>query len=645
MLDNIRSSARSFGIKLIFGMIIIVFIFWGVGNFSASSGGALAVVNGEAVYLSDFEKMYNRMVEIERKNNPELFNNAEALRIFKYQVLDEAVNAILRRQAAERMGILVTPHEIRAVIAEFPVFHDKNGRFDPELYRQLMQAQGTDMGVFEAGFVEEIRNAKLVRLLLSGAGISTVEARNIFNFSMERRSVDYVLFSAQEYAERAEISDAQISEYYENNKTSFQTPAMTDVEYLLLTPQLLADNYPVSDEEALAFYEKNKERYHFKDRFLSRHIFIFSPEDGSSEEGAAAMIAEARAQIEGVEAQLKAGADFAELAKLYSQDMESKDQGGLVGWLDMGQTGTPEYDAAAFAMSPGETSGIVRTSKGFHIIRLEDKKNEETQPFETTKADIVKELARGKAEMDFGSIQKAAQEGLDLNKPFAELAAEFHVELRRTGLVPVSEAEKTLKLHSGSRQFFMDAVVVKGQGPSSIPVPLDVTDGIALVRIEERRSAGYLPLEQVRDTILQSLRAGKGRELAKAAADAALPLFTGKDSPAAFADKVQTSREAVRAFAQILPLGQVPELAEDLFAASGSVWLPKVYAVDGGYVIARVGAITPVDDAYWNEFKGIFLPQLGKGRELEVLAAFVQNVAATAKVERYYSRVDAIQLR
>ncbi|MDL2290897.1 SurA N-terminal domain-containing protein, partial [Desulfovibrio sp. OttesenSCG-928-F20] len=634
MLDDIRNKAQSLGVKLIFGVIILVFVFWGMGNMAGSSGGSLASVNGEAVTLKEFGRELQRAGEAEHKANPDLYSNEAKYKDFKRRLLTEIVAAKLRLQEAKRLGLVVTPHELKAVIDTFPVFHDDKGVFNSERYVQMLSANNLTPGEFEEDLGKGILESKLMRYVSMSASISEAEARKHFDFVMEKRLVDYVIFNPSDYADKAKVSDAEISDYYDRNKEEFRTPVMADVQYLLLTPDTLGAAYTVSDEEVEERYKVGIDSYKRAATFQSRHIFLPCPPDGSTEPEAEQQIAEAAAKVAEVEKKLAEGADFSDLAKEYSKDLDSAETGGLLGWLEAGQTGSKEFDEAAMALEPGQVSKPVRTAFGFHIIRLEGKTEAHTVPLVEVKNSIVAQLGREKAEADFKSVEQKAEEALQMGTPLTDFGKSLEVAALDSGLLPQEELERKLALHSDARQIFADSIasVAASGKPSTIAMPLATASGIVLVRVNEAKASAIAPLEELRTPISARLEVEKSKELARKAADEALPSFAGKEAPEAYKNAVQRSKPALRVFPVLEPLGQCPDLVQALFSSSSGVWLPGVYETPVGPVIARTAEIEQVKDEEWEQLKGIFMAQYKQSRENEAMDAFVVDLFAKAEI-------------
>lgn len=648
MLSDIRNKAQSFGVKLIFGIIIIVFVFWGVGNMGGMSSDSLAVVNGEKITIREYAKIWERVAREERKNNPEIFENEDAVKQYKRMVLDELISARLFLQEAQRLGVGVTPHELRIVVDTYNEFQDDQGKFDPARYKQMVAALGLTQGEFEDDLRTELTRNKLVRYLGMSSGLSEREAKSVYDFRLEKRPVEYVLFSVGEYAKNAEASDEEVAGYYEKNKAQFRLPVRASVEYLLLTPDTLAGGYPAEEDAVNEYYEAHRAEYHRPASFQARHILILSPADDAAAPADKDAAAKAKEKFDAVLAGLERGDEFADLAKQYSDDMYSADIGGMLSWINAGESGSPELEELAFALEPGEVSKPLRQPQGWHILKLESKKDARDLPLDEVRADIVQELGRAKAEADFPAAHQTAEDALATGVPLAELAATLHVELEKADLVPQEELEKKLAVRSDSRQIFVDAIaaVVGGSGASTIPVPLNIEKGIALVRVNEGRASEIPPLAEVDESIKAVLKLEKGQSLARSAAEEALSSFTGQDAPEAFKDKTAKSvRPAVRVSPSVEPLGPAQALVDDLFTAQSGDWLPAVYDTPAGTVIARAASVEPVAEEEWKSYGPGFVTRYRQYWSGQAAQAFLYNLHKTAKVEVSLDLLDRLNVR
>jgi hypothetical protein len=237
MLDYIRSNAQSFGIKLAFGIIILVFVFWGIGSFTdRNSGSTVATVNGEAVQIQQFEQAYQNAEDAALRNSPGITREELKTGGLGLQVLQELVFDMLLRQEAAGHGIAISPQELRQAVARIDVFQDAQGRFDPEAYKRILAAQRTSPVQYEQSLSAGLLRDKLYAMITSSAWTAPGEAKNNYNFLRQTRLIEYIFLPAKEFTV-TEPADAEIQAYYDAHKEDFILPPKAAVEYVLVKPE------------------------------------------------------------------------------------------------------------------------------------------------------------------------------------------------------------------------------------------------------------------------------------------------------------------------------------------------------------------------------------------------------------------------
>ena len=673
MLDNIRNSSRSLGVKIIFGAIILVFLFWGVGNFSGGSVSSVATVNGEAVSLQDFGRAFSRVYEDERSRVPDLAGNAEAMLQLKRRVLERMIFAVLWRQEAERLGLFISPHELLEDAARISVFQDASGKFDRNRYQSILASMGYSAGQYEAERRREMLAEKMRRYVVMGVAADEKEAREYFDFGLEGRRAGYVFFPLEDKLDKAEVSEEAVAAFYADSPGIFSTDPALDLTYLPLTPAILAAGYAVSDEEIAAHYADNASSFTTPARYRVRHIFLSLPDNLPDAEKAEAA-ARVDARMAEILSRLRAGGDFAALAGEVSEDDQSRDAGGDFGWLEQGRIALPGVEEALAALSPGQISEVLPSSFGRHLFRLEAREEAVQRPLDEVREEIRQTLAGRKAEEDFPRTQQAAEDALNLGLSFEELARRFQAEVKRTGLVGEAEAMEQVRLLSGGRKLLLDAVAggdfaspagaaAESPAPSAnateavsapaaaaggaapvvpsaaetpaslvLPVPLEIVDGIALVAVEQAIPSRIRPLDEVREEIRDRLKRETALRLAHAAAAGARNAFTGQTAPEEFRARVAESGVFSRAMPFVPDLEGSEPLALALLSSQDGAWLPGVYDTAQGTVIARVAEVVPTRDEDWLRVKDAFMAQFLRRKAEEAAIAFLRNLVAAADI-------------
>ncbi|MDE5831438.1 MAG: SurA N-terminal domain-containing protein, partial [Desulfovibrio sp.] len=210
MLEYIRSSAQSFGVKLAFGVIILVFVFWGIGNFNDRDySNVVAVVNGEPIVAMEFEKAYQNAEEYMLRNNPGLTREDLIKNHLGREVLREMIQDLLLTQEAKRAGIAVSPLELRREVGKIKAFQNDQGKFDPEVYKRVLAARRMSPADYEKELSGQMTREKMYALLTAPVWIDPEAAQRMFNFLREKRIVNYYFTPAARYAGKAKIDEKE----------------------------------------------------------------------------------------------------------------------------------------------------------------------------------------------------------------------------------------------------------------------------------------------------------------------------------------------------------------------------------------------------------------------------------------------------
>ena len=637
MLDSIRRNAQSIWVKIAFGLIIVVFVFWGIGNFNANPAGTVAKVNGEAITEQDFIQRYESVRSQFKQNLPNV-DSAKLQELepeIRRQALQSLVTERVLVQAADKAGVLVTPQELRRFVESIPAFQNNQGRFDPAQYKLVLGSQNTNPGAFERSLTSEMLTSKLQRIVSEGVYVPQASTRARFDFEGEQRSIEALVFPAAEFAAKVVLADEAVKAYYEANKSSaFAVPASLDVSYVLFSAETLARPADISAAEVEDYYSKNIERFKRPERVKASHILVLAGKGMSDEERA-----QARKTVEAARAEIKAGKSFAETAKAISQD-GSAEQGGELGWFGRGQM-VPAFEEAAFALKPGEISGIVETEFGYHLIMVAEHAAEDTQPLAEVTEELRTLLAREKASLTVQDTLDAALVGVINGQSLADAAAKFSLAPTRSGLVPAAQLEAQLGLKPEDISKLLAA-----QPGKAFESPFVGQDGYVLITVEASVPPSVESFEKARPAIEENLRAEEAQRLAQEAANQARSGLTG--APEALPKELQS-----RLLTDIKPMlrnglapgfAQNQELGEAVFATNTHEWLPVAFTVEEGAALVRMKAVVPASEELFkmvlNQLQGLmvqnqqqmrmmgFLDELHKRADIQLINARILDPAA-----------------
>ena len=243
MLDYIRSNAQSFGIKLAFGIIILVFVFWGVGSFSdGNSVNTVATVNSDPIHVQQFERAYRNAEETALSKNPSLTREHLKMTHLGRQVLQDLVFQLLLVQEAARTGITLSPVELRQAAGQIKVFQNAVGRFDPETYKRILSAQRLNINQYEQDMSASLLRDKIYAMLTAPVWSDMDEAKKRYNFLREKRLISYIFLPAKNFTAPVSPADTEIQSFYDAHQQDFQVPPKVDIEYVLVKPESALKN-------------------------------------------------------------------------------------------------------------------------------------------------------------------------------------------------------------------------------------------------------------------------------------------------------------------------------------------------------------------------------------------------------------------
>jgi peptidyl-prolyl cis-trans isomerase D len=498
------------GVRILFGIIIgmlalsmLLYLVPQGPDGAQTPGDVVAKVGDQSVTLSDISQRLNEI----RQSNP-IPRQLEGL--YANQILKQLVFQKEVEYEAKRLGISVSDQEradrIRQIL---PTAFNGDTFVGNDAYSQQVQ-QRFQMTV--PAFEELIRSSmieeKFHKLLTDGVTVSPDEIKQEFQYENQKVKLDYAAANPETLADKINPDENEIKSYYEQNKTKFQIPEKRVVRYGLLDLNQLRQSATVSDDELKVIYQQNIQQYEVPDRVHVEHILLTTVGKTDAE------VAEIKKQADSVLAQARKGANFEDLAKKYSDDPGSKAKGGDLGWLVHGQT-VPEFDKAAFNTPNGEISDLVKTQYGFHIIKVLDKENAHTKPFDEVKDSIRTPYLLQKADQQSNSIadQMSSQIRQSNKTTLDELAQKYHLAVSQTR--PLAPNDPVLEL--GNSQDIKDAIIRLRPNELSLPVRTD--RGYIVLSLQQTLPAHPGTLDEVRDKIIAELRLTKSEQLAQSKID------------------------------------------------------------------------------------------------------------------------------
>ena len=415
-----RKHTKGILVKVMVGLIAVVFVFWGVYAIREKPGSKIAYVNGDLITGLEYEAKYREMLDALQKQYKEYWNDSliKAFQI-KQRALDSLIDKRLISQESHRIGLGITDDEVANAIVAYPAFQI-NGEFDEGRYRSLLGYNRMEPADFESTIKLELLGKKIQNFIKCFFPLTDMEIMDYYTYQKEKVNIGFVSFNPRDFKGKTEVKQDEKEAYFEANKEKYRIPEKIKIAYLVLTPSDFLDKVTVAEKEISDFYELNQESFKNPKKIKARHILLeVSPDASESKE------TETKERALSLLKRLKDGEDFAALAKKYSQGPTAS-KGGDLGYFTQGKMVKP-FEELAFSLKKGELGGPVKTQFGWHIIQVDDIKDATIKSFSevrnqivtTIKNDISKEIAHERAltlmdqmPYDINLATYAAQHGL-----------------------------------------------------------------------------------------------------------------------------------------------------------------------------------------------------------------------------------------
>ncbi len=362
---------------LIVAASMLVYLIPGGLGSGTSAGGdnVIAAVGGEQITTTDLDRAVQRITR-GQANIPK-----GLLAMYVPSLVNQMIETKAMAYQARKMGFAISDAELADRI-QAEVAPALGGKFDFQTYQSILAQQGMTIADFEKEQREAMLGARLENAESQSLIISDADARAEYERKNLKIGLDYVQFDPKSFVSKVNKNPAAVKAYFDKNRSLFRTPERRDIELIVGSTVDFLQGANISDAQLHQQYQDNSESYHTPERVRVRHILIKTQGKSKDEQ------VKLKARAEDVLKQLQHGGDFAELAKKYSDDAGTAVKGGELGWITKGQT-VPNFEKTAFGQNPGQTSGLVETEYGYHIIQTEEKQAPHTQTFDEVKPQLL----------------------------------------------------------------------------------------------------------------------------------------------------------------------------------------------------------------------------------------------------------------
>jgi peptidyl-prolyl cis-trans isomerase D len=624
MLSLMRKHAGSWMIKVLLFAIVVVFSFWGVGSFRSRRDTRLAEVNGEQISYDQYRKDYNNLMDRYRQMyGGQLTDDMLKILRPREQALDQLINHVLMLQEAERLHIRVSKQEVTDAIRQYPAFQS-NGVFNYTRYNQLLSQLQMTPGDFENNQQQGLRLQKLLALVQDGVIVPEADAREWYDWNNAEVNLSYILFAPERYQDISP-KDEDVQTYFKSHQNDYLTKLQVKVRYMFFDPQRYRSGINVSEDQIAQYYDEHTDEFRTEKTVEARHILFKLSADADAQ-----TVADQKKKALEVYKKAKAGADFAKLAKQYSEG-PSRNNGGYLGTFKRESMVKPFADKA-FSMQANEISEPVRTQFGWHIIKVEKVNEARTKTLDEVR-DVIRntlvvEKARAKAQEAAETVFDNVFDGDDLSGA----GQKYGVPVVTTDFFPRSKPP--VEGIGNPRQFAETAFSLEKMAISDIE---DYGNGFYLLQVVDKKEPSVPAFESVAQTVKQDLIKERQDKRAKSDAEAMLAQL-GKGEPldrSAQTFKVQVEDTGFfKRTGSIPTIGNEPEIVNRAFQLTSEKPLCEqaIHGQKGWYVIKLKERKAPAAEGFEKEKKEI-IERLTQQKRQDVYQQWLADLKSHSTID------------
>src|SRR5438067_9420805 len=550
--------------------------------------GVVASVAGEDVTTLEVQKQARQMVQQQFPRGGAQANML--MPFFAQRAADNLINEKVMLSEANRMGLQVSEAEVREELEHGPyaaTFFPGGKFIGEEEYKNLLGSHDLTPPQFEHLVGNGILERKLEKLIASSATVTDAEVRQQFEKENTKVKFDYAVIKKDDILKSLHPAEAELKAFYDRNKNTYvnSIPERRQLKYVVVDNGRMLAQTQISPDELKSYYNEHRDQYLVPEQVNVRHILIKTPLPGADGKIDPKAVDAARAKAQDVLKQVKAGGNFADLAKKYSDDPGSAKNGGSYGWIGKGRM-VPEFEKAAFSLPKGGTSELVQTSYGFHIIHVDDKQDSHVKQLDEVKSQIEPLLKQQKASQ--ASQQETEQLLSDARNTgsLEKAAAKKGLQVITTDFVD----SKALLPGIGSDPQFMSTAFAQEQ--NAPPDQAKLHQGYAIYQVTAIKPPSTPTFDEIRGRVEQEFKNERATQLLSQKTQEL------SDRAKSAHDLKKAAKELGAAYKTsdlVPPDGQVPDIGSMTGSAAVAFTL-KPGEISGPVNIGTAGAVLTVKE-------------------------------------------------
>ncbi|MDQ9128162.1 peptidylprolyl isomerase [Serratia fonticola] len=617
MMDNLRAAANHVVLKIILGLIILSFLLTGVVSYQGSAGDYAAKVNGQVIERAQLEQAFqserSRMQQELGDRFSAMAGNEGYMQQMRQQVLSQLIDKSLLDQYAKTLGLSASDDQVKEAIRQEAYFQT-DGKFDNAKYLDLITRSGFSADQYAQYTRQRLINQQMIQGFGGSDIVPPSEAESMVALVLQERDVRLATIDLNAMMAKQTVTDEELKDFFEQNKNSFIAPEKVKVSFIPLDAAALQDKVTVTEADISAYYDGHQSSFGQPERKKFSVIQLKTEAD-------------AKAVLE----ELKNGGDFAALAKEKSTDIISRRTGGEMDWMEPDTT-ADELKQANLT-EKGQLSGVVKSSVGYLIVRLDDIKPALVKPLSEVHDAIAKQIKQEKAVDAYYALQqKVSEAATSDNESLASAEEAAGVKAANTEWFTRDSVPAALNFKPVVQAIFDGSLIGENGAPGSNSDVITVDgDRAFVVRVVAHQPEGIEPFDKVKDRVTAMVKHNKALQEAKLQGEKLLvELKQGKGDEA--------MKAAGLSFGSVQKMARAPEdsqLVEAVFALphpqAGKVVYGMSQDAQGNVVLIALDSVKP-GTLPADEMK-TFVSNMEKGSASVTFDALLTNLRKEAKIK------------
>ncbi|MBC3217612.1 peptidylprolyl isomerase [Serratia fonticola] len=617
MMDNLRAAANHVVLKIILGLIILSFLLTGVVSYQGSAGDYAAKVNGQVIERAQLEQAFqserSRMQQELGDRFSAMAGNEGYMQQMRQQVLSQLIDKSLLDQYAKTLGLSASDDQVKEAIRQEAYFQT-DGKFDNAKYLDLITRSGFSADQYAQYTRQRLINQQMIQGFGGSDIVPPSEAESMVALVLQERDVRLATIDLNAMMAKQTVTDEELKTFFEQNKNSFIAPEKVKVSFIPLDAAALQDKVTVTEADISAYYDGHQSSFGQPERKKFSVIQLKTEAD-------------AKAVLE----ELKNGGDFAALAKEKSTDIISRRTGGEMDWMEPDTT-ADELKQANLT-EKGQLSGVVKSSVGYLIVRLDDIKPALVKPLSEVHDAIAKQIKQEKAVDAYYALQqKVSEAATSDNESLASAEEAAGIKAANTEWFTRDSVPAALNFKPVVQAIFDGSLIGENGAPGSNSDVITVDgDRAFVIRVVAHQPEGIEPFDKVKDRVTAMVKHNKALQEAKLQGEKLLvELKQGKGDEA--------MKAAGLSFGSVQKMARAPEdsqLVEAVFALphpeAGKVVYGMSQDAQGNVVLIALDSVKP-GKLPADEMK-TFVSNMEKGSASVTFDALLTNLRKEAKIK------------